>query len=198
MNTANKLTVLRILLIPLFLLALLLPAWWAAFLPYSHWIAALIFLAAAITDILDGNYARRHNVVTDFGKLMDPIADKLLIVAAFVMLSCTTDPLHPRYLLHPVVTILFIAREFLISGVRQIAASKGVVIAAAKLGKFKTLFQDIVVMSLLLYDEFPFRYLNPYLWILVEILIYVALALSIVSAIEYIVKNKGVLNLHDC
>lgn len=198
MNTANKLTILRILLIPLFIVALLLPGWWAAFLPYSHWTAALIFLAAAITDILDGNYARKHNVVTDFGKLMDPIADKLLIVAAFVMLSCLNDPLHPRYLLHPVITILFIAREFLISGVRQIAAAKGVVIAAAKLGKFKTLFQDIIVMSLLLYDEFPFHYLNPYLRILVEILVYVALALSIVSAIEYIVKNKGVLNYHDC
>ena len=198
MNAANKLTILRILLIPLFIAALLLPLWWSAFSPYSHWAAALIFLAAAITDILDGNYARKHNVVTDFGKLMDPIADKLLVVAAFVMLSASTDPLHPRWLLHPVVTILFIAREFLISGVRQIAAAKGVVIAAARLGKFKTLFQDIVVMSLLLYDEFPFSYLNPYLWILVEILVYAALALSVVSAVEYIVKNKGVLNLRDC
>ena len=198
MNTANKLTILRILLIPLFIAALLLAHWWDAFQPYSHWVAALIFLAAAITDILDGNYARKHNVVTDFGKLMDPIADKLLVVAAFVMLSCTTDACHPRWLLHPVVTILFIAREFLISGVRQIAAAKGVVIAAARLGKFKTLFQDIVVMSLLLYDEFPFCYLNPYLRILVEILVYVALALSVVSAVEYIVKNKGVLNLRDC
>ena len=116
-------------------------------------------LGAAITDILDGNYARKHNLVTDFGKLMDPIADKMLIVAAFVMLSCTTDEAHPRYLLHPVVTIVFIAREFLISGMRQIAASKGVVIAAGKLGKWKTTFQDIIVISLLLYDEFPFFYL---------------------------------------
>jgi CDP-diacylglycerol--glycerol-3-phosphate 3-phosphatidyltransferase len=198
MNTANKLTILRILLIPLFIFALLLPNLWQGFAPYSHWVAAMIFLGAAITDILDGNYARKHNLVTDFGKLMDPIADKMLIVAAFVMLSCTTDDAHPRYLLHPVVTIVFIAREFLISGVRQIAASKGVVIAAGKLGKWKTTFQDIIVIALLLYDEFPFHYLNPYLRWLIEALVYVALVLSVVSAIEYIVKNKGALNLHDC
>ena len=85
----------------------------------------------------------------------------------------------------------------LISGVRQLAAAKGVVIAAGKLGKFKTTFQDIIVISLLLYDEFPFRYLNPYLMILIEVLVYVTLALSIASAVEYIVNNKGVLNLND-
>ncbi|MBR0507850.1 MAG: CDP-diacylglycerol--glycerol-3-phosphate 3-phosphatidyltransferase [Clostridia bacterium] len=197
MNTANKLTVLRILLIPLFILALLLPSVWEAFAPYSHWVAAMIFLAAAITDILDGKYARKHNIVTDFGKLMDPTADKILIVAAFVMLSCMQDEAHPRWLLHPVFTIVFIAREFLISGVRQLAASKGVVIAAGKLGKFKTTFQDIIVIALLLYDEWPFFYLNPYLMYVIEALVYVALALSVVSAIEYIVKNKGVLNFHD-
>ncbi len=197
MNVANKLTILRILLIPLVIAALLLPQVWPAFAPFSHWIAALLFLAAAITDILDGKYARKHNVVTDFGKLMDPIADKMLVVSAFVLLSCLTDAAHPRWLLHPVLTIIFIAREFLISGVRQLAAAKGVVIAAGKLGKFKTTFQDIIVISLLLYDEFPFRYLNPYLMILIEVLVYVTLALSIASAVEYIVNNKGVLNLND-
>ena len=197
MNVANKLTILRILLIPLVIAALLLPQVWPAFAPFSHWIAALLFLAAAITDILYGKYARKHNVVTDFGKLMDPIADKMLVVSAFVLLSCLTDAAHPRWLLHPVLTIIFIAREFLISGVRQLAAAKGVVIAAGKLGKFKTTFQDIIVISLLLYDEFPFRYLNPYLMILIEVLVYVTLALSIASAVEYIVNNKGVLNLND-
>ena len=197
MNVANKLTVLRVLLIPLVIAALLLPNIWPAFAPFSHWIAALLFLGAAITDILDGRYARKHNVVTDFGKLMDPIADKMLVVSAFVMLSCLTDAEHQRWLLHPVLTILFIAREFLISGVRQLAAAKGVVIAAGKLGKYKTTFQDIIVISLLLYDEFPFRYLNPFLMILIEVLVYVTLALSIASAVEYIVKNKGVLNLND-
>jgi CDP-diacylglycerol--glycerol-3-phosphate 3-phosphatidyltransferase len=198
MNPANKLTILRILLIPLFVLALLLPNLWPAFAPFAHWTAALIFLCAAITDILDGKYARKHNLVTDFGKLMDPIADKILIVAAFVMLSCSTDAAHPRWMLHPIVTIVFIAREFLISGVRQIAASKGVVIAAGRLGKWKTTSQDIIVIALLLYDEFPFRYLNPYLRYLIEALVYVALALSIVSAIEYMIKNKGVIDFHDC
>ena len=197
MNTANKLTILRIILMPLFVLALLLAPVIPAYAPYAHWTASVLFLIAAITDILDGNYARKHNVVTDFGKLMDPIADKLLIVAAFVLLSSTSDAMHPKHLLHPAITIVFIARELLISGVRQIAAAKGVVIAAGKLGKFKTIFQDIIVMSLLLYDEFPFRYLNPYLYILVQILVYIALILSIASAVEYIVKNKGVLNLHD-
>ena len=109
MNTANKLTILRILLIPLFIAALLLPSVWEAFAPYAHWVAAVIFLAAAITDILDGKYARRHNLVTDFGKLMDPIADKILIVAAFVMLSCLTDEKHPRWLLHPVFGLVSLA-----------------------------------------------------------------------------------------
>ena len=197
MNTANKLTILRMLLIPLFILALLLPNVWQSFAPFSHWVAAMLFLFAAITDIMDGKYARKHNVVTDFGKLMDPIADKVLIVAAFVMLSCPTDAAHPKYLLHPVLTIVFIAREFLISGFRQIAASKGVVIAAGRLGKWKTTFQDIIVIALLLYDEFPFFYLNPYLRYLIEALVYAALALSVVSAVEYIIKNKGVLNFND-
>ena len=198
MNTANKLTILRIVLSPLFVAALLLPNVWTAYAPYAHWVAALLFLAAAITDILDGNYARKHHLITDFGKLMDPIADKVLIVCALVMLSCTTDEMHPRWLLHPIVTIIVIAREFLISGVRQIAAAKGVVIAAGKLGKWKTTFLDIIVIALLLYDEFPFRYLNPYLRYLIEALVFVALALSVVSAVDYIVKNKGALNLHDC
>lgn len=197
MNVANKLTILRMFLIPLVILALLLPEVWPGFAPFSHWVASLLFLAAAITDILDGKYARKHNAVTDFGKLMDPIADKMLVVSAFVMLSYLTDAMHPRYLLHPVLTILFIAREFLISGVRSLAAAKGVVIAAGKLGKFKTTFQDIIVIALLLYDEFPFRYLNPYLHYLIEALVYVTLALSIASAVEYMVKNKGVLNLND-
>ena len=147
---------------------------------------------------MDGRYARKHNVVTDFGKLMDPIADKILIVAAFVMLSCMRDEAHPNYLLHPILTIVFIAREFLISGVRLIAAAKGVVISAGKLGKWKTTLQDIIVIALLLYDEFPFFYLNPVLRIIVEVLVYVALALSVLSAADYLIKNKGVLNLNDC
>ena len=197
MNPANKLTLLRIILTPLFIAALLLAPVIPAYAPYAHWVAAMLFLIAAITDILDGNYARKHNLVTDFGKLMDPIADKLLVLAACVMLSAVTDEAHPKYLLHPVITIVFLARELLISGVRQIAASKGVVIAAGRLGKIKTTFQDIIVIALLLYDEFPFRYLNPYLRILIEVLVYVALILAVASAVEYIVKNKGVLNLHD-
>lgn len=197
MNTANKLTLLRIALTPLFMAALLLSNVIPGYAPFAHWTAALLFLGAAITDILDGNYARKHNVVTDFGKLMDPIADKLLVLAACVTLSSMTDAAHPKYLLHPVITIVFLARELLISGVRQIAAAKGVVIAAGRLGKFKTIFQDIIVIALLLYDEFPFRFLNPYLQYLIEALVYVALILAVASAVEYIVKNKGVLNLND-
>ena len=197
MNTANKLTLLRIVITPLFVAALLLANVFPAYAPYAHWVAAMLFLLAAITDILDGNYARKHHVVTDFGKLMDPIADKLLVLAACVMLSSATDAAHPKYLLHPVITVVFLFRELLISGVRQVAASKGVVIAAGRLGKFKTIFQDIIVIALLLYDEFPFRHLNPYLRILIEVLVYVALILAVASAVEYIVKNKGVLNLND-
>ncbi len=197
MNFANKLTLLRILLVPVFIASLYLPQIFPATITWYRWLAALIFLFAALTDIFDGKYARKHHLVTDFGKLMDPIADKLLTVSALIMLIVLEDGTE-HALLHPIEAIVLIAREFIISGFRLIAASKGVVIAAGKLGKLKTTCMDIGIVALLLYEQFPFRYLNPALDIIVHIFMYLTLALSVVSCIEYIVKNKEVINFHDC
>ena len=137
MNLANKLTMLRIVLVVPFLACFYLP--WQS----RMWIAAGIFLVAAVTDIIDGRYARKHGLVTNFGKLMDPIADKLLVCSAFIMLTAFDK-------LCPFATILFIAREFAVSGFRLVAAADGVVLAASKIGKAKTTLQCIAVVCLLL------------------------------------------------
>jgi CDP-diacylglycerol--glycerol-3-phosphate 3-phosphatidyltransferase len=187
MNTANKLTLLRILLIPLFILALLLPNVWQGFAPYAHWVAAMIFLAAAITDILDGKYARKHNVVTDFGKLMDPIADKLLTASCMIMLigrglMSFCDELMPLF------TIIVLAREFLVSGIRLVAASKGRVIAAGKLGKMKTLLQSISLPVILIAGP-VFKAIGvPIDFILLA----AAVVMTIWSGLDYALRNKEV------
>lgn len=191
MNLPNKLTMLRILMVPAFVFALLLPELFGLNTDAAHWIAVGLFLIAAITDTLDGNIARKRNLVTDFGKFMDPIADKLLTCSAMVMLT---------YLgrLHPVASILFIGREFAISGFRLIAANKGVVIAADALGKWKTVLQIVFIIWLLLEPCTPFRFLAPYFGRIGQAVMLAALVLSILSAIQYIRHNKGVLDFHDC
>lgn len=191
MNLPNKLTLLRIALIPPFLIALFLPHWWDSSASWCNWVAALIFLLASLTDLIDGRYARKHGLVTEFGKLMDPIADKLLTASALIMLS------YMDYL-HPFETIVFIAREFIISGFRLLAASKGVVIAADKLGKIKTTLQIIFITMLLLCKEWPFCLLNPDFTNVAQVLALITLGISILSCIQYFVKNKGIIDFHDC
>ena len=176
MNLPNKLTLFRVILIPFFVFFLLAPY----FEEYGNYIAVAIFIVASITDFLDGKIARKYNLVTNFGKFMDPLADKLLVCSALICLIQLE--LIPAW-----VVIIIIAREFIISGFRLVASDNGVVIAASYWGKFKTAFQMLTVIVLIL--NIP----NKVFTILGTVLIYVSLALTVISLIDYIAKNKDVL-----
>ena len=174
MNLANKLTVLRVCTIPFFVLFMEIDCLgrWGSF------IAVLLFVMASITDALDGHIARKYNLVTNFGKFMDPLADKLLVCSAMICLI--EKGAIPSW----VVTII-IAREFIISGFRLIASDNGVVIAASYWGKFKTVFQ-MVMICLMIADI-------SQLAIITTIVMYVALALTVISLVDYLIKNKDVM-----
>ena len=176
MNLPNKLTTFRVILIPFFVFFMLAPNMTGI----NHYIAAAIFIVASLTDLLDGKIARKYNLVTNFGKFMDPLADKLLVCSAMICLIQTGQ-------LAAWIVVIIIAREFIISGFRLIASDNGVVIAASYWGKFKTTFQMLMVIVLILNIQMPF------FQILGVILTYVALFLTVVSLIDYIVKNKDVL-----
>ena len=178
MNLPNKLTILRTLMIPVFLFFLLTDC--AG--DYSKWIAVVVFILASLTDFLDGHIARKYNLVTNFGKFMDPLADKLLVCSAMIALV-------GMHRLSSIVAIIIIAREFIISGFRLIASDNGIVIAASYWGKFKTTFQMLMVIVIIFNINLQLGWLN----ILGTILIYVALVLTVVSLIDYIAKNKDVL-----
>ena len=172
MNLPNKLTLFRVVLIPFFVFFLLAPY----FEGYGNYIAVAIFIVASITDFLDGKIARKYNLVTNFGKFMDPLADKLLVCSALICLIQLE--LIPAW-----VVIIIIAREFIISGFRLVASDNGVVIAASYWGKFKTAFQMLTVIVLIL--NIP----NKVFTILGTALIYVSLALTVISLIDYIAKK---------
>ena len=176
MNLPNKLTIMRVILIPFFVFFLLSPY----FPAYGNYIAVAIFIVASLTDMLDGKIARKYNLVTNFGKFMDPLADKLLVCSAMICLI-ELDRLAAW------IVIVIIAREFIISGFRLVASDNGVLIAASYWGKFKTTFQMLMVIVLILDIQMPF------FQILGTVLTYVALILTVVSLIDYIVKNKDVL-----
>ena len=176
MNLPNKLTIMRVILIPFFVFFLLSPY----FPAYGNYIAVAIFIVASLTDMLDGKIARKYNLVTNFGKFMDPLADKLLVCSAMICLI-ELDRLAVW------IVIVIIAREFIISGFRLVASDNGVVIAASYWGKYKTTFQMLMVIVLILDIQMPF------FQILGTVLTYVALILTVVSLIDYIVKNKDVL-----
>ena len=176
MNLPNKLTTFRVILIPFFVFFMLAPNMTGI----NHYIAAAIFIVASLTDLLDGKIARKYNLVTNFGKFMDPLADKLLVCSAMICLIQTGQ-------LAAWIVVVIIAREFIISGFRLIASDNGVVIAASYWGKFKTTFQMLMVIVLILNVQMPF------FQILGKILTYAALILTVVSLIDYIVKNKDVL-----
>lgn len=176
MNLPNKLTIFRVILIPFFVVFLLLNPSNQTY----RYIADAIFIIASLTDMLDGKIARKYNLVTNFGKFMDPLADKLLVSAAMICLIATGQ-------LAAWIVIVIISREFIISGFRLIASDNGIVIAASYWGKFKTVFQMLMIIVLIANIQMPF------FTVLGTILIYVALVLTIVSLIDYIVKNKDVL-----
>lgn len=174
MNLPNKLTMARVILIPFFVLFLLVPI--AG--DYSKYIALVIFIIASLTDLFDGKIARKYNLVTNFGKFMDPLADKLLVCSALI---CFIElDLLPAW-----IVLIIIAREFIISGFRLVASDNGVVIAASYWGKFKTTSQ--MIMIILLIAQIPgFDLLE-------QAFIYIALILTVVSLVDYLIKNKDVL-----
>ena len=178
MNLPNKLTILRMIMIPFFLVALMVPG-----IPGGKWIALALFCLASLTDMLDGKIARKYNLITDFGKFMDPLADKLLVCSAMICFI-ELDKL-PAW-----IVIIIIGREFIISGFRLIAAENGVVIAANYWGKFKTVSQMIMII-LLLID------LGGVFDILEQIFIWLSLALTVISLITYIWQNRSVLSMQD-
>ena len=168
MNLPNKITVFRILMIPFFVACMLIKE-----IPYHEIIAGVIFIIAALSDLVDGKIARRFNLVTNFGKFMDPLADKLLVQSA--LLCFVANGLLPAW-----IAIVIMSREFIISGFRLVAADKGIVIAAGYLGKLKTVFQ-------------MFHFSHP-VWLATEqIFIWGSLILTIVSLVDYFIKNKDVL-----
>lgn len=175
MNLPNKLTILRTLMIPVFLVFLYTDFWGQ----YNAIIAVAIFIIACLTDLLDGKIARKYNIVTNFGKFMDPLADKLLVCSALIALVDLNQ-------IAAWVVIIIVAREFIISGFRLIASDNGVVIAASYWGKYKTTFQMIMIISLIL--DLPI----PYMGLINQALIYIALILTVISLIDYICKNYKV------
>ncbi|MCR5517639.1 MAG: CDP-diacylglycerol--glycerol-3-phosphate 3-phosphatidyltransferase [Lachnospiraceae bacterium] len=171
MNLPNKLTILRVLLIPVFLLCLL---------NEYNILALIIFVIASLTDMLDGKIARKYNLVTNFGKFMDPLADKLLVSSALIsFVGLGRMPIW--------IVVVIISREFIISGFRLVAADKGVVIAASMWGKVKTVTQMVMIIVLLCELQVGFAE------VLEGILIYASLILTVVSLVDYIVKNIDVM-----
>ena len=174
MNLPNKLTLLRIILVPVFIVVLMTG---------HYYISAVIFVVASLTDMLDGKIARKYDLVTDFGKLMDPLADKLLVMSALICLVQLGD--IPGWM-----AIVILGREFAITGLRTVAASSGVVIAAGWTGKIKTVLQMIAVVLILL-KNWPFVYLGiP----MDQIVLWAAVVMTIVSGAEYIIKNRHVIS----
>ena len=173
MNLPNKLTMFRVILIPFFVVFLLVDI-----TSVDNWIALAIFIIASLTDMLDGMIARKYNLVTNFGKFMDPLADKLLVCSALV---CLVELERiPAW-----VVIIIIAREFIISGFRLIASDNGVVIAASYYGKFKTTFQILMICLMIADIEEISMFTMIVMWI--------AVILTVVSLIDYLVKNKDVM-----
>ena len=177
MNLANKLTMLRILMIPVFI----------AVLVYSkdmdivyRYIALGIFIIASVTDALDGYVARKYNMITDFGKLMDPLADKILVSSALIILIELGN-------ISSWVVSIVIAREFIISGIRLIATEKNIIIAASPLGKLKTVSQMLSVILMLLSIKA--------ISLITDLSIWLMCILSVISLLDYIIKNKKVLSL---
>ena len=179
MNLPNKLTILRVIMIPFFVAALLYDGGANQNMRY---VAAALFIIASLTDMLDGKIARKYNLVTNFGKFMDPLADKLLVCSALICMIELRE--LPAWMV-----IIIISREFIISGFRLVASDNGVVIAASYWGKFKTTFQMLMVIVIIFNINLQLGWLN----ILGTLLIYVALVLTVVSLIDYIAKNKDVL-----
>lgn len=201
MNLPNKLTVTRLILVVVFaLFAFPYPSVIENFIDGSifdilrPYIALVVYVVASITDAVDGHIARRDNLITDFGKFLDPIADKLLVSAALLAL-CNVS------LMYLWAALIILAREFVVSGIRMLAASKGTVIAAGKLGKLKMVFQTIAIITILVAGIVPtslwsgFEIIQSVIYIAGNIIMIAAVVLTIVSGVEYVYKNIDVLSV---
>lgn len=176
MNIANKITILRILLIPIYMFFMFIQ------IPYNMEVALFIFVIASITDKLDGYIARKYNLVTDFGKFIDPLADKLLITGAFVSLVELGR-------ISSWIVFIILAREFAVTGLRSIAASQRVIISASNFGKLKTVSQIIAVIFLMAKDYIALITVFP----ISEVFVYVCLILTVLSGVDYFTKNNSVI-----
>ena len=203
MNLPNKLSILRICLVPLFVTAYFLPFYWGSF------VAVCLFVIAAFTDFLDGYIARKHGLVTDLGKLLDPIADKILVCAALFCVVATNPLQYFSQLAIPyefafefgriflaVGATLILARELIVSAVRQIAASKGVVVQANVYGKVKTVVQDVALPLLVVLNAQELLKTKSVffdvVWVLGTVVFAVSVILTIVSGTIYLIQNKKV------
>ena len=184
MNLPNKLTLFRVVLVVPFILLLLggQEGWLGIPTMVADWIALVVFILASLTDLIDGKIARKYNLVTNFGKFMDPLADKLLVCSALIALV-------EMERIASWIVIVIISREFIISGFRLIAADSDVVIAASYWGKFKTVFQMIMVCLMIV----NFSSWHIFFRVINDIVMWIAVALTVISLIDYIVKNKAVL-----
>lgn len=176
MNLPNKLTVLRVIMVPFFVAFMLYPLAGDA----SKYVALALFCIASFTDFLDGHLARKHNLVTNFGKFMDPLADKLLVCSALICLSSSGK-------LATWIVLIIIAREFIISGFRLVASDNGIVIAASYWGKFKTVSHMTMIIMLIL------DFQHPIYQFAAGVVTGIGLALTVVSLVDYVWKNKQVL-----
>lgn len=175
MNLANKITLARVLMIPVFLILMLVD------FPYHMAWALVIFVLASLTDHLDGHIARKYNMITDFGKFMDPLADKLLVTAAFVVFVQLGK-------IDAWIVFVILAREFAVTGLRSLAAAQNVIIAASYFGKVKTVTQ-ITAIIILLMGNYPFSLIN---FPMDSVMVYAALIATIASGVDYFIKNKHV------
>lgn len=201
MNLPNKLTITRLILVAVFaIFAFPYPDVVENFIDGTFfdvlrpYVALIVYIIASITDAVDGHIARRDNLVTDFGKFLDPIADKLLVSAALLAL-CNVS------IMYLWAALIILAREFVVSGIRMLAASKGTVIAAGKLGKLKMIFQTIAIITILVAGIVPtglwsgFVIIQNVIYILGNIVMVAAVLLTIISGVEYVMKNIDVLSI---
>ena len=180
MNTPNKLTLLRIILVPLFMVLLLMES------TQAQIGAFIVFALASLTDMLDGQIARKHNLITTFGKFMDPLADKMLTTAAFVVFM-------EKGIIGSWPIMIILTREFMVSGVRLVAAGEGNVIAAAFWGKFKTVAQMVAIMAtiILTFGFIP----QETAYTISAILIWISVVFTVISGVEYIWKNRSLIKM---
>ena len=194
MNLPNKITLTRILLIPVFAVFFFVEA-----IPHNYFIACLVFIIASCTDFLDGHIARKRGLVTNLGKFLDPIADKVLVSTAFILLLTRGIIFGVRFfegwglIVAGICVAVILARELIVSGFRMIAAERNLVIAADKLGKIKTTFQDASIVLILAGTAFNYVPAGMVILIVGIFFFYICTLLTVVSGVNYIVKNKHVL-----